>query len=385
LNTYTTVSHQGYFGRLKNSFIGVLVGLLFFAGSFFLLWKNEGNYAREKGALKEIARTAVEGSVDAPSTDTVGKCVHLVGELLSEEQVGDPGYILPGDYLKIRRKVEMYQWVEQEKSETREKLGGGSETVTTYTYDRRWRSGRVDSGSFKNIAGHENPEPTVSDAEFSVAEASFGAWNGMDVLDYLTPDEALAFTGEMIDPELAAGQPDGDYIYIRRNPGNTVDTIGDQRLSWQVLYPGTYSVMARHDLDNRLAPIVASNGKEKFLVGVGTLSIPQMIEMEKSSQSLFAWIFRLLGFLLMWMGLSLTLGPLATMLSIIPVAATAGRFAIGGITFVVALGLTVATVVVSWIAHSPVVLGILVAGGLAAAFAWMKKRSSAPVSAHPVA
>jgi len=364
--------------------MGVLVGLLFFAASFMVLWKNEGNFAREKGALKEVAQSTVTGSIDAPAAETVGKPVHLVGELQSDEQVGDAGYILPGDYLKIRRQAEMYQWVESEKSETREKLGGGSETVTTHTYGKKWRTGRVDSGSFSRTAGHENPEPTVSAAEFSVSGASFGAWDGMDVLHYLLPDEPLAFTSEMIDPDMTSGQPAGGYVYIRRNPGNTIDTIGDERLSWLVLSPGTYSVIARHASDNRLSAFVTSNGKEKFLVGAGALSIGQMIEMEKSSQSFFAWIFRLVGFLLMWMGLSLVLGPLATMLSIIPAAATAGRFAIGGITFVVSLGLTVATVIVSWIAHSPVVLGIVIAGGLAAAFAWMKKRAATAVAAAPV-
>ena len=33
----------------------------------------------------------------------------------------------------------MYQWVEDSKSETQKTLGGGEETVTTYTYKKEWR------------------------------------------------------------------------------------------------------------------------------------------------------------------------------------------------------------------------------------------------------
>ena len=51
----------------------------------------------------------------------------------------------------------MYQWKEHESRETRKKLGGGTETVTTYEYKKEWASGRIDSSSFKKTDGHESP------------------------------------------------------------------------------------------------------------------------------------------------------------------------------------------------------------------------------------
>lgn len=371
MDQYRTVEKQGYGTRVKNSFMGVLVGIIFFLVSIFLLWHNEGNLAAEKIALKELAASTVEASIDEITPDTVGKPVHLVGELLSDEQVGDPGYIAAGDYLKLRRRAEMFQWVEDERTEN---SNNESTKVKTYTYKQEWRMGRVDSSQFYHQVGHENPSPRFTDADFAVSSGTFGAWSGNDVLDHVWPDEELELTEDMLDPERSGGSLENGYLYYRMNPAGVGNKIGDERLSWTVLYPGTYSVIAKHEADNRLSAFVASNGKEKFLTGPGSASIQEMITNDRNAQSMLAWLLRLAGFLLMWIGLSLTLGPIAALLSIIPGAATVGRFATGLVSFVTALALTVATVIISWVAHNPIVLGVAIVAVLAGSFAWMKKK-----------
>lgn len=378
MDQYTTVEHRGYFQRLKSSIAGVLIGILFFIGSFFVLWINEGNYARERKAIKELAATAVEGSVEQITPATAGKPVHLTGELLSDELVGDPGYLLPGAFLMLERHAEMYQWTEEEQSETKEKMGGGSETVTTYTYRKEWKAGRVDSDRFKRPDGHQNPQPAFFSQIFSVTSASFGAWDGMDVLGHIWPVDEVTLNDEIIDPELTDGERLGSFVYFRANPDASGDSLGDERIAWSALYPGTYSVLARHDASDRLTPVVASNGKEKFLVEPGAKSLAGMIETEKSAQSMLAWIFRAVGFVVMWIGLGLILEPLATLLSILPIAASIGRFAIGLIAFSVSIGMTVVTVIISWVAHNPVVLAVAIAGGLALALWWVKRRMITP-------
>jgi len=144
-------------------------------------------------------------------------------------------------------------------------------------------------------------------------------------------------------------------------------------------------VIARHDPGNRLTAWTASNGKEKFLVDAGALGTAELIAREQSAQSLLAWILRGAGFLMMWLGLGLILAPLAMLLAIIPPVASVGRFAIGMITFVVALGLSVATIVIGWVAHNPVVLGIAVVAGLGVAFWWLRRRSAAALPRDPLA
>ena len=76
----------------------------------------------------------------------------------------------------LNRKVEMYQWVEDSKSETQKTLGGGEETVTTYTYKKEWRP----AGSILPISSradqHQNPDMPIEGERFTVATATLGAF-----------------------------------------------------------------------------------------------------------------------------------------------------------------------------------------------------------------
>ena len=79
--------------------------------------------------------------------------------------------------IKLRRKVEYYQWVEHRRSEKRQKLGGGEETVTTYTYSREWVNHPVDSQSFKQMVGHENKTRIQTEAaDWLAPNVTFGAY-----------------------------------------------------------------------------------------------------------------------------------------------------------------------------------------------------------------
>ena len=51
----------------------------------------------------------------------------------------------------------MYQWKEESKSETKKKLGGGEETVTTYTYSKVWDDGQIDSVGLQEAGRPSNP------------------------------------------------------------------------------------------------------------------------------------------------------------------------------------------------------------------------------------
>jgi len=61
----------------------------------------------------------------------------------------------PPDTLRQIDQVEMSQWQEQTRSETRNKLCGGAEAVTTYNYRRVWQEGRNDSNRFLQPKGRQ--------------------------------------------------------------------------------------------------------------------------------------------------------------------------------------------------------------------------------------
>ena len=115
------------------------------------------------GAVKSVAADAVE-----PANE--GALVHVTSAVVTDAPVADPEFDVEAQAVKLIRTVEMYQWKEDEKSETRKKLGGGTETVTTYTYDTAWSSDLEDSSQFQETAGHENPGSMPYDSTTTVAD-----------------------------------------------------------------------------------------------------------------------------------------------------------------------------------------------------------------------
>ncbi|HEY6321244.1 MAG TPA: TMEM43 family protein, partial [Thermoanaerobaculia bacterium] len=135
----------------------MLVGLLFFVVSFPLLFWNEARAVKTARSLSEGAGAVVSVAADRVDPGNEGKLVHTSGAVTMAAPVVDPDLGVRAQAIKLVRKVEMYQWREKQQSQTRKKLGGGTETVTTYTYDKAWSPTVVSSSSFREPNGHENP------------------------------------------------------------------------------------------------------------------------------------------------------------------------------------------------------------------------------------
>ena len=162
--TETTTESWG--SRLGGSIKGVAIGgLLFIAGIPLLFW-NEGRAVKTAKALEEGASVCVP----LPNADTIdatmdGKLVHVTGKAVTDDVLTDDIFTeLAPKAIRLTRKVEFYQWVENQKTEKKKNVGGSETTVTTYTYSKKWVSSPVDSSSFRE-AGHENqvfmPEATA--------------------------------------------------------------------------------------------------------------------------------------------------------------------------------------------------------------------------------
>ena len=164
-DTFTSTTSQSWFGRLGGSIKGILVGIVLVIASIPLLFWNEGRAV-------ETYKTLVEGaglvtSVDAGRANPVneGKLVHVTGLATTNETLTDPILNLSVGAIRLVRNVQMYQWVERTESVTRDKLGGGTETVTTYKYEKDWSASLVDSSRFEHPTDHINPAtmPVSSD------------------------------------------------------------------------------------------------------------------------------------------------------------------------------------------------------------------------------
>ena len=148
-DTFTEVTSRSWISRIGQSIVGVLIGLVMVIASIVVLFWNEGRAIQTARSLAEGARLVVD--VDSARVDpgNEGKLVHISGDLTAPGRLSDAEFGVTAKGLRLVRAVEMYQWKEETKTETHQKLGGGEEDITTYTYHRVWSDTRHDSSRFR--------------------------------------------------------------------------------------------------------------------------------------------------------------------------------------------------------------------------------------------
>ena len=87
---------------------------------------------------------------DDPDEINEFELVHLAGQTLNNMEIVDQDFgIIAHNSYRLKRKVEMYQWREIVESKDDRK---------SYRYDAVWSESRIDSSSFHEHDGHENPK-----------------------------------------------------------------------------------------------------------------------------------------------------------------------------------------------------------------------------------
>ncbi len=364
-DSYTEVTHQGWFSRLFGSIFSAMFGVVIFFGSFAVLYWNEGAVDDSK-----LAKNAVEVNAASPSSGAVGKFVAATGPLKTSAQLGDE-YLKAGNYVTLSRTAEMYAWVEQKSEKKEKKVGGGEKTITTYDYERRWDSSPSSSNSFKVKSGHFNPEMRVKSDSWKAESASLGALKvKMDAIT-LPGGNNVALSDETV----KTGDPNGGYLYVG-GARSGQPRVGDVRVSYTALTPGgEYTVLGKLTSTSAIAPMkVEKRDFYRLFEGTKADALKQL----SFEYSMWIWGFRLLGFLMCWGGMRMFMEPLNTLFDVLPFLGSMGRGLTGFITFPIALVLTLVTIVVAQIMHNliaMIVVGILVVVGCVMLFG--KKKGGA--------
>lgn len=377
-DSYTDVTSTGFFSRMGGAIMGFLLGPVLVIAAIVLLSWNEGRAVQAIRGLGEASRVAVEASASAPSPSNNGKLVHVVGTATATEAISDSDLGVSFDkQVAVERRAEMYQWSEKKEEQSHDKLGGGQETVTTYTYSRVWSDSPIDSSEFKHPEGHENPEMSVRDARYAAQDAKLGGYDlDKDTLGLIDLSTDLR-------PDAPGGwAASGATLY---KGDATAPKVGDMRVTYKGLPDGTKISVLAQQSGNGFAPFIAGNGYKLHMAETGDQPIANMIAEKRSEESILTWILRVVGFVLMFGGFALFLGPISTFASIIPFLGSIARGAVGLAAFVMAVPVTLIVIAIAWIAFRPLIgIGLLVvAGGLFYALRrW--HHSAHPVAAAPM-
>jgi len=100
----------------------------------------------------------------------------------------------------------------------------------------------------------------------------------------------------------------------------------------------------------------------------------------RSSANVMKWIFRIVGWLCMYFGMTMLFSPLITLLAIIPFLATAGSFIVNMVCFVTSLAIASVLVCLAYMAYHPIyaIIRLCFVGAIAGAANYMLVSSSSP-------
>ncbi|MBX3576867.1 MAG: TMEM43 family protein [Rhizobiaceae bacterium] len=371
-NTYTVTTQTSWFTRIKNSVVGVLVGIILIIACVIGLFWNEGRAVQTARSLTEGAGIVVSVGADSVETANDGKLIHVSGTTTTTSTPTDSMFAISAPGIRLVRTAEMYQWTEKSESKTQDKLGGGQETVTTYTYSKEWSDEPNDSSNFKQPAGHENPPMEIRSQQFQVPDAKLGAFTLSDnVISMIGGEKVLPVTPDQAAAIDAAYQGNKrvtvaeNRIYLGFN--STSPAIGDYRISYEIAPTGATSIIGKQQ-NGGFEPYQTEAGDALLMVSEGTVTADKMFEDAQTANTVITWILRLVGLIVMIIGFALIMAPLSVLAAVIPFLGRLVGMGTGIIAFVLGILLTSVTIAVAWFWYRPIVSIIVIAVGFAIAW-----------------
>jgi len=367
-DSFTETTSKSWSEKTSDGFLGVFFGLIMVIAAGVLMFWNEGRSARTSAALHEGAGRVIAVVNDYVDPANEGKLVHVAGETAATQPVRDADFGFGASGLRLTRKVEMYQWDEHRESETRKQLGGGEETVTTYTYTRKWSDRAIDSSQFRGSGGHRNPPmPGLASRSFAAPDARLGAFALNErvisllpaVEDFDVPASALGQARARLGPRARVEQ---GLVYVGGNPD--LPMVGDVRVTWRLLPVTPVSVVARQT-DKTFSPWLAGNGGEVILSETGVKGAALLFKHGHDKNRTITWIWRFVSVFLMFIGFRKMLSLLVSLADVIPLLGDI----VGAGAWLIALVFTliVATAVIglAWLFYRPLIAGLVIGGGIA--------------------
>ncbi|NXG45068.1 TMM43 protein, partial [Psilopogon haemacephalus] len=383
----TSESKPGFLERLSETSGGMLMGLVTFLLSFYLLFTNEGRALRTAKSLDEGLSLVIPlDSIHSVSQQNEGRLVHLAGALSTSKPLFDPSYGLSIQAVKLKRHVEMYQWVEYEDSREYEE-NGEIKKETKYSYNTEWKSEVVNSKNFDREIGHKNPSAMAVESFTAVSPnvqvGSFVLSKGL--VDKIDNFKQLSLSN-LEDPHADVTRG-GDYFYHSENPRRP--EVGDLRVSFfyaglsgEDPYLGSadmvslqlflyfansvpssvtskyfslsskVTVVARQRGD-QLIPYHTKSGDVLQILYPGDLTVEEVFQKEHESNTMKTWALRAAGWLAMFVGISLMTRIFYTLVDWFPVVRDLVNVGLKAFAFCVASSLSLLTISIGWLFYRP--------------------------------
>lgn len=363
--TTTETTSTSWFSRLGNSLKNIVLGIVFVVGTVMLLFWNEGRAVKTEQGLKEGLSSVISISPDKKDAKNEGKLIHFTGMALAPNTLTDEEFAITKEALKMKRTVEVYQWSEEVKSKTVEKLGGGTETTTTYTYTKKWSDSIIDSANFKESELHQNPtSKLIADKEWMAEGVTVGTFNiSKDMLSALNGYQPFSLSQEMVNLQSttmsAQLQLVGGTIYYQTKDA-AIPEIGNTRITYEVVTPQDISVIYKQEGDS-LVPYQTKNGSIISMIQTGKATAEEMFKNAQESNKTVTWILRVVGILFMFIGFQMIFSVLQVIGSVVPFIGRIIGMGTGLVAGILTIILASIVIAIAWIFYRPIIgIGLII-------------------------
>jgi hypothetical protein len=356
----TETTHVGFGQKLVGSIVGFIFGLLLLAASSIGLFWNEGRAVTTARSLDEGAHQVVSVPADRVAPENEGKLVHVTGPLRTAAPLADGEFGVTVQGAVLVRHVEMYQWKEEQRTETHKNFGGSEERTTTYTYEGTWSSHRIDSSRFKQ-SGKSNPQMRYQSVMVAAKDATLGAFRpGDSVLRRMAAKETLPVDTALesrIREHAGKAQIVDGVIYLGADPAKPA--IGDLRISYRVARPDTATIIGRQ-AGADFATFQTKAGDALLFAKSGSVAAADVFAQAQEENRILTWILRAVGVVAMLIGFAQLCSPLIALGDVIPLVGS--LLGAGAVFVAIFLTAIVAPLVIAtaWLWYRPLVaLGVM--------------------------
>ncbi|KTD20932.1 Protein of uncharacterised function (DUF1625) [Legionella lansingensis] len=381
------ITTKSWGSRIKDAFVGILIGIVMIVVAIILTFWNERHGLHTAQSLVEAQRILI--SVPNAPIDPKNNLhvVYLSGLATTKDILKDPLLGISKNAIGLQRKVEMYQWKENKETRTESQLGGSEKQITTYSYKKVWSSRLIDSNSFKEQAGHQNPAALPIESLQQYAQT-------VNVGDFLLPYSLITQISETQPVDLERVNKStlqaklnkpihyvSDQLYGGQDYQNP--QIGDIRIKVFAILPQTVSIIAQQTGDT-LQEYMAKAGQPVLLLSSGQVSPEQMIQDALTENRLITWILRAVSLILMCLGFALILNPIVVLADVIPILGSIAGFGTGLVAFICGLVLWAVVTAIAWFAIRPLwSLGVLLITAVIIYFLYKRRKRKQELAAIP--
>ena len=347
----------------RNPLAGILGGALLFLCAFPVLYFNE---AQEN--LSKVAEQAIAYSID----ETSSYLGYTVGTFEATNKANDP--LLTREFVAISRTVEMYGYIETQ-STTTTNSGNTQSTLNSeirYTYSKAWLTNPAQTTTWRGRTSDfprdlpinyntwvvNLPQPRTSTSTgLSINNIPVDGTN----LD-LSASNDLSVTQDMIVDNVYSVLLGDLYTSIQGSFDLTKPVIGDVRISFTVIEFDDQGLLLGNIDNNQFSAFTTDSGNIIYRFFNGESTIENVVSQLQTEYQLTIWIFRVVGFLMLFVGLLLSFKPISTLFNFIPIFGSVGSSLFTVVIFVVSLVLAVTTIVISLIVQNIFVVSLITLG-----------------------